>query len=148
MAYGKTEQGEFRPVNRDKYKGDITKIVYRSSWEKRVFRWLDESKYCLQWGSETIVVPYISPVDQKPHRYFVDLFAKFRTASGDIKTFLIEIKPQAFCDYKQGQRKTKALLEQHMTVAVNHAKWEAAKIYAEKKGWEFKVITEKEIGLV
>lgn len=138
---------KFTPKNRHKYKGDSTNIIARSSWETRVFRWLDELSFCVEWGSETTVIPYISPIDGKPHRYFTDLYIKFRQPDGAIKTFLVEIKPLAQCDYKAGKRKTKALLEQHMVVAVNHAKWEAAKEYARRRGWEFKVITEKDIGI-
>lgn len=142
-------QGKFRPKNPMKYRGDPTDIVYRSSWELRVFNWLDSSKYCSSWGSETVIVPYISPLDGKQHRYFVDLKATFKYSDGQSKTFLIEIKPAVQCVApKGGKGKSKQrLVEESQTYMVNQAKWEAATRYAQKCGYEFKVITEYDIGL-
>lgn len=142
----KYSQGEFRPINRSKYQGDSTKIFYRSSWEKIVFKWLDENPLCVAWGSETVVIPYISPVDNKPHRYFCDLKITFKTNSG-LQTFLVEIKPMNQCVEPKGTRNTKSLMEAKIVYAVNQAKWAAAKEYAERRGMKFVVITENEIGL-
>jgi len=42
MTFGKTYKGLFKPKNPKKYNGDSTNIIYRSSWELRVMKWLDE----------------------------------------------------------------------------------------------------------
>lgn len=126
--------------------GDPTDIVYRSGWERSVFVWLDNNPICVGWGSETIIVPYFSPIDNRTHRYFVDLKAIFKYPDGKTKTFLIEIKPKQQTVMPKTQNKSqKRLVEEVSTYAVNRAKWEAASEYARKKGWEFKVITEDEI---
>lgn len=146
MAYN-YKQGKYSLINRDKYKGDPTQVIYRSSWEKRVFEALDNSPHCIQWSSEEVVIPYISPLDNKPHRYFVDIFAVFKYPDNSRKTFLFEIKPLAQTFLREQKRQSKKLLEEAMTFAVNKAKWEAAEKYAKQKGWHFKIITEKDLNI-
>ena len=73
------KQGLFYPKNTEKYKGDFSNIVYRSSWELKFMHWADESKNVLEWSSEELVIPYLSPLDNKMHRYFVDF--KIKTAA-------------------------------------------------------------------
>lgn len=140
------KQGFFTPKNPSKYKGDPTNIVYRSGWEKRVMQWLDENINVLTWSSEEIVVPYISPIDGKIHRYFVDFYVEAIGKNAEIKTMLLEIKPAAqTTEPKKKQKKTKQYITEVVTYGINQAKWYAAKRYAESRGWEFKVVTEAEL---
>jgi len=85
-------QGIFTAHNKQKYRGKFP-IVYRSSLELKVFRWFDNNSNVLTWGSESVVVPYQSPLDGRIHRYFVDLVAALKESNGNIKKLLIEIKP-------------------------------------------------------
>lgn len=136
------KQGRFIPVNPKKYMGDPTKIIYRSSWEKRFFLKLDESPNVAGWASEEVVIPYYSPVDNKMHRYFVDVLV----VSKDKVVTLIEIKPWAQTQPpKTSGRKKSTVINEVMTYAVNQAKWDAARDYCAKKGWSFKIVTEKDI---
>ena len=84
-------KGKFKPKNISKYKGDPSGIIYRSSWELKFFKWCDKTPNVLKWGSETVIVPYISPVDNKVHRYFVDNIITLKEGD-NIKTYLVEIK--------------------------------------------------------
>jgi hypothetical protein len=68
----KSYQGYFKPKNPQKYKGDPTNIVYRSSWELKLMTYLDLHKDIVTWGSEELIIPYRSPIDNKIHRYFPD----------------------------------------------------------------------------
>lgn len=138
-------QGIFKPAHMQKYKGhDLPR--YLSSWELKLFRWCDTNPNVLEWASENVVVPYESPIDKKIHRYIVDATVKLKTATG-VKKFLIEVKP-----YKQtvqpeqtpGKHK-KTLLYEQLTYVQNQAKWAAAKCFAKKYGYEFTVLTEKEL---
>ena len=88
----KYKQGIFKPRNPDKYIGQGYP-TYRSGWELKFFRWADMNESILYWGSENIIVPYINPLYQKVHRYFVDNFIVFKDKDGNKKKFLIEIKP-------------------------------------------------------
>lgn len=141
-------QGFFKPLNPKKYKGDPTQIVYRSGWERIVFKWLDQHSSCIEWGSEEFFIPYRSPVDDKVHRYFPDVLATFKYPTGEVKTYLIEIKPYKETLPPETSGKTKKrLLEETATYAVNQSKWEQAKKYCEAKGWHFKIMTEFDIGV-
>jgi len=131
-----TYQGKFSPRNPSKYRGDVTNIVYRSLWERQVFRWLDEQSNVHSWSSEEVVVPYRCKTDGKMHRYFVDV--KMTLADG--KTFIIEIKPkkETIPPVNPG-RKTKRFITEVMTYVKNISKWEAAEEYAADRGWSFQI---------
>ena len=140
-------QGFFRPKNPSKYQGDPTNIIYRSSWERIMFSWLDLSRQCVSWSSEEFFIPYISPIDDKPHRYFVDVKATFIQTDGSKKTFIIEIKPYDQTLPPKNTKNKKTLMESVATYQVNQAKWAAAKNYCEQYGYEFKIVTEYDLGL-
>ena len=99
MAYD-YKQGFFRPKHPKKYIGDPTNIVFRSGWEKRVMQSLDENLNVVRWASEEIIIPYISPIDNRPHRYFVDFYVEAKLADGSIKKMLLEVKPAAQANHK------------------------------------------------
>lgn len=144
----KTYTGRYSVKNPKKYKGDPTKVIYRSSWESRVMNYLDNNPAVLEWSSEETVVPYISPVDNKRHRYFVDFWVKAKAKDGSIKVMLLEVKPkhQTIEPIKK-TRVTRRYITEVMTWGVNQAKWEAATEYCADRGWEFRLITEDELGL-
>jgi hypothetical protein len=148
MAERKYIQGYFRPIHPEKYIGNPQNIVYRSSWELRFMKWCDESTNVIQYGSEEFFIPYRSPVDNKTHRYFPDFLIKIQEQSGEIKTYLIEIKPQRqTVQPKTPKRKTKNWLYEMKTYSVNQAKWTAAEEWCRSRGIEFKIVTEKELGI-
>ena len=60
MAYS----GRYQVKNPKKYKGDYTKVVYRSLWERNVFRWCDDNPKVKNCSSEEIIVPYYYDVDK------------------------------------------------------------------------------------
>ena len=145
MAYD-YKQGFFKPKFPKKYIGDPTNIVYRSGWEKKVMISLDENLNVIRWASEEIVIPYISPIDNRPHRYFVDFYVEAKNSDGSIKKMLLEVKPAAQTKPpKSPKRKTKRYITEVMTYGVNEAKWKAAEEYCKDKGWEFRIITEAEL---
>ena len=84
-------KGKYHPTKREKYRGDVNNIIYRSLWERSFMKYCDDNPDVVEWGSEEIVVPYISPIDGKRHRYFPDFYVK--TSKGD--KFLVEIKPKS-----------------------------------------------------
>lgn len=137
MAYS----GRFVPNNPQKYLGNPTNIWYRSMWERRVMVHLDTNSSVLEWSSEEIVIPYLSPVDNKYHRYFPDFFARTKTGA-----MILEVKPRAQSIMPEpGKKKTKRYLTEVMTYGINQAKWKAAEEYCLDRGWKFKVLTEKEL---
>lgn len=141
-------QGIFKPTKPQKYKGDVKNIIYRSSWELSFLSRLDLDDNVLQYSSEEVIIPYRHPISNTIRRYFVDFWVRYK----DGRTLLIEIKPHKETlppTPSSGKRKKskKTLLNEHLTYAVNMAKWEAADKYCKKKGWEFHVFTELELGI-
>jgi len=135
---------KFTPLFPQKYTGDPTNIIMRSSWETMFANWCDKNPSIVKWSSEETIIPYRCPTDNHIHRYFVDFKITINTG----KTYLVEVKP-----YKQTQipeypgKRTKRYLMESLTFMKNQAKWEAATNYAKDRGWEFKIITEHELGL-
>lgn len=139
MAYS----GRYNPTNPRKYRGDPDKIIYRSLWERRFMVYCDNTDEVLEWGSEEIIIPYISPLDGRMHRYFPDFYTKVRQRDGTIKKLLIEVKPKAQCrPPKIPKRKTKRFVNEVRTWGVNKAKWESAIEFCKDRGMEFMILTE------
>jgi hypothetical protein len=71
------------------------------------------------------------------------------------KIWLVEIKPYAQTippkpprgNSKNPQKAEQNYIKAVETYAINQAKWKATEILCEEKGWIFKIITEKELGL-
>jgi len=146
--YKETYKGRYRILNTAKYKGDISNVVYRSSWELKFMKWCDTNSSILEWGSETMIIPYRSPVDNKVHRYFVDFYIKVKEKTGTVSKYLIEIKPEKFTKPPAIPKKqSKKFIEEVFTYGVNQSKWKAASAFCEDQGWKFLVLTEKELGI-
>lgn len=143
-----TYKGRFVPKNPKKYVGDPTNIIFRSLWERKVMVYLDENVNVLEWRSEEIAIPYYDPTTQKYRRYFPDFIVKVKTANGGTKVLMLEVKPKKqTIEPKVQKRKTKAYITEVTTWATNQSKWEAAREYCLDRGWEFKLITETELGI-
>lgn len=140
------KQGFYKPKHPEKYRGDPNNIVYRSGWEKRVMDWCDTNKSVISWGSEEVVIPYVSPVDNRVHRYFVDFYVEAYDNKGDKQIYLLEVKPLGQTqEPKPSKRKTKRYINEVFTWGVNQAKWKAAEDYCRNKGWTFRLITETDL---
>lgn len=141
-------KGRFKARFPEKYRGNPDNIIYRSLWELKFMRFLDSNVNILEWASEEFHIPYISPVDKRPHRYFPDFWLKKKNPDGRVETFVIEIKPahQSKKPMLEGtiNRRQK---QDVVTYAVNQAKWAAAEKFCEERDWSFRVFTEKELGI-
>ena len=144
MAY----KGKFQPINYKKYKGDPTNIIYRSLWERKAMKYFDENPNVIEWCSEEIVVPYYDPVQGKWRRYFPDFVIKIRLNDGNTKTKMLEVKPfKETKEPKKQKRVTKKYITEVTTWGTNQAKWKAAQEFCIDRGWDFQILTEKELGI-
>ena len=108
--------------------------------------WCDNNANIQEWGSEETIIPYISPVDNRVHRYFPDFYVRARTRHGRIKKFIIEVKPLSQTKIpKKQKRVTKKYLTEVKTYAVNDAKWNSAMKYCKDRKWNWRILTEKDI---
>lgn len=142
-------QGEYTLINKEKYIGQKNPI-FRSSWERRVFHYFDTNINVIEWSSESIVIPYFFPIDGKNHRYFPDIYCKVKNREGEEKEFIIEIKPKSqSIPPTTPKRKTSTSMKNFRNAQIiylqNKYKWDSAKRFCDKKGWEFKVLTEEQI---
>jgi TnsA endonuclease N terminal len=141
-------RGKYKPSYPNKYHGDPTNIIYRSLWERLFMKYCDTNENVLEWSSEEKAIAYRSPIDGKIHRYFPDFLIKVKESNGSIKKYMIEIKPQRqTAPPPKPQRQTKKYLYEAYEYAKNQAKWEAAREWCADRGYEFKVLTENELGI-
>ena len=141
-------KGKYHPSYPRKYKGDPTNIIYRSLWERKFMVYCDKNDNILEWASEEIAIPYRSPIDNRVHRYFPDFYMKVKERGGKIRRYVIEVKPakQTKPPVKP-KRQTKGYIREAYEYAKNQAKWKMAREFCADRQWEFKVVTEKELGI-
>jgi hypothetical protein len=62
---------------------------------------------------------------------------------------MIEVKPQAQVDgpNPNPKRRTQAWVNQVKTYLTNQAKWKAAAKVCEDRGWSFRLVSEKDLGI-
>jgi hypothetical protein len=141
-------KGKYQPTFPKKYKGDSNNIVYRSLWERKFMVYCDTNENILEWFSEEICLPYRSPIDNKIHRYFPDFYIKVKESNGEIKKYLIEIKPKKqTIEPTPQKRKTKGYIYEVYEYAKNQAKWKAAEEFCKDRQWVFKVLTEQDLNI-
>ena len=101
MSGWKQAQKPFTPRNPEKYVGDRSKLLYKSSWEEYAFNFLDNNTKVIKWAYEPIKISYLKPVPRsqftpnglKPSNYFPDFFVEYIDRSGNTIKELIEVKP-------------------------------------------------------
>lgn len=137
----------FQPKNPEKYKGDINKIVSRSSYETKFYKWCDTNDNIISWNSEGLVIPYFDPIKNKQRRYFVDVLFKCICSDNIERVYAVEIKPynQTIPPRKSKRKSKNTIIKENTVWITNQAKWKAAKKYCELKGWYFKIVTEREL---
>lgn len=132
---------EYIPYNTEKYVGTYP-IICRSSWEYRVCEWLDNNKSVLEWSSEGHRIKYLDP-EGNTRTYYPDFYVMFKNR----KKFIVEVKPQKDLRMprNKGNKSHKTMIMREHTFLVNQAKFKAAKQYCKKLGYEFVVLTEKDL---
>jgi len=103
-------------------------------------KYWDSRADVLRWNSEEIAIPYLSPADNKVHLYYPDFYVELLDKDNVLQKFIVEVKPLHESEEKfaKGDR-AKASLE------INNAKWAAAAIYCETRGYKFKTITQRSL---
>ena len=144
MAY----KGKYKVKNRNKYVGDVDTVQWRSTWERRFMVYCDVTQpKIVRWSSEELVLPYVSPIDGRVHRYFPDFWIEQRDESGRLSTMIIEVKPKEQCGPpKPPKVKTSKSKYRYLnalkTWRVNEAKWKVAEEFCAERKWKFKLLTE------
>ena len=141
-------KGRYLPSYPKKYNGNANNIIYRSLWERKFMVYCDTSTSIIEWGSEEIIIPYLSPWDNRRHRYFPDFYIKAQQSDGSLKKMIIEVKPKVQCSPpKEPKRKTRRYLNEVKTWSINEAKWKYATEWCKNNGMEFVIINEDHLGI-
>jgi hypothetical protein len=141
-------KGRFIPKNPKKYAGDSNNIIWRSTWERKVMDWLDQSDSVVYWSSEELAIRYYNPIDNKIHRYFPDFIVKVKRKDGTVMTHVLEVKPEYQTKEPVRKRRTQKFINEYVTYAINQSKWKAASEFCKDRGWEFRILTEKNLGIL
>jgi len=139
-------KGKFKPKNPKKYKGDPSNIIFRSSWERDVMKWCDDNDKIVSWSSEEKCFWYFDEVTKKKRRYFPDFIIDIERDFG-IETLVIEVKPQRQIDgpNPKPKRRTKSWMNEVKVYVTNQCKWKSMRNICEDRGWNFKLLSEKDI---
>ena len=141
-------KGIFKPSFSQKYIGDSKNIIYRSLWELKFMNYCDKNENVLKWSSEEIWIPYVSPIDNRVHKYFPDFFIKYKDVNENIKESLVEIKPKRqVAGPKAVKRVTQKQMYEIKEFAKNQAKWKAAEEFCADRKWKFQILTEDHLGV-
>ena len=77
---GESKKSFFRPSFPRKYKGNPNNIICRSTWETKFCNYCDLNENVIEWASEEFFIKYVSPVDNRTHRYYPDFIIKVKDA--------------------------------------------------------------------
>lgn len=137
----KENEKEFIPQYTEKYIGRYP-IVTRSSWEYRLCQWLDLNPTIYEWSSEGHCIRYIDPFTNQHRRYYPDFFVRTKN-----RKFIVEVKPEKFTKLptKISKSSVKTINTRKQTYYLNQAKFKAARDYCQKMGFEFLILTEKQL---
>jgi|TARA_X000001388_G_scaffold71644_1_gene61628 hypothetical protein len=142
MAY----KSKYLPENKEKYVGNFENIICRSTWERKMCKYLDLNENVINWNSEELTIPYYSPIDKKWHKYYPDFLTKIKDKKGEIKTYLIEVKPKKQTkEPNRAKMQKKTYMKEMCRYTINKCKWEAAKKLCDENGWIFKILTEDDL---
>jgi hypothetical protein len=136
----------YQPLNEDKYIGKDLPVA-RSSWEFKYMEWCDKNPNILKWGSESLQIPYFDNIKKKHRRYYPDFTMLVKDTNGDVKKYIIEIKPysQTIPPTTHGNKKDRTVMYEFVTYQTNVAKWNAAQLYCRQHGFIFKILTEHDL---
>lgn len=140
----RTLQGNFRPKNPHKYKGDPTKIVYRSSWEFKCMVDFDNDSNVDWWKSEEQAILYFDKSRGHHGHYYPDFIVHYVASN---ETVMYEIKPakETVPPVTTVKTSRKRLLKESLTYVKNICKWEAARKWCAQRGYKFVILTEREL---
>ena len=144
---GRVKQGYFIPQNPEKYTGDVTKIIYRSSWELKFLTYCDNNDLVTEYASEPTGIPYWNPILKKESTYWVDCYMATKSPEGNITKWIIEVKPNKYLTppsppNRLTEKSTLNYARHAKAYIINDAKFKAAKVYAKQNNMRFGIITE------
>lgn len=161
----KVKQGYYKLQHPEKYIGNPTLIIFRSSWEYSFCRWCDVSPSVIKWSSEPTSIPYadkvsklseckkygLNPNDPRNwvmRNYHVDFWIMIQKGETQEKWF-IEIKPSSKLkkpippSIDAPLKIQKRFVLESKEYLINESKWNVMSEYAQKNNVKFYIFTEQ-----
>lgn len=135
----KYAQGKYQIKNPEKYVGR-KQPTYRSSWEFTFCAFCDNNPAVIQWASEPFMIPYRNPLTGKNTIYVPDFMMVYMDKNQQKHAEVVEIKP-----LKETSMESAKSVRDKAAVALNIAKWTAAKAFCAAHGLTFRIVTEHDI---
>lgn len=157
---GKYNQGIFIPVNKDKVikMNSQGGLYYRSSLEKKMMIYLDRNENIKSWGAEHLRVPYekteynnkTQSLETTSHGYYPDFYYELIRPDGSISRVIAEVKSSNETTEPKLPTSPTSKQLKNFEYALkmwnkNLSKWKYMIEYCERKGFEFIIITEKNL---
>jgi len=158
----KSKKGLYHPKNPEKYIGDITDVMYMSSWELKFMIYCDNRSEILKWGSECFHISYqmerknheTGALKKSNHKYWPDFYMEVidPDSPDGVKKFVVEVKPlhETVQPIPPKKFSTKAMRNFEYAIVAfqkNMYKWAKAKEFCDARGMHFILVTEKHLGL-
>lgn len=147
----KYHQGKYKLQNVEKYIGDPTEILYRSSWELKFCQYCDLNPGVLKWGSEVFKIPYIDRLGHS-HVYIPDFYLEtINKEHPDLMNrFLVEVKPEKqirepVIPMNITEKKLKGLEYDLKEWQKNKYKWVYTKEWCKNRDITFWLVTEEHL---
>lgn len=139
--YEHAATGHFFPLHPEKYKG-IKIPEFKSALELRCMQYLDKNPAIISWSYEPKAIKYVDRSSNPPQirRYFIDFVAIVKQGLIQ-KTVWLEVKPYCEAHRPKNPKNVNA----NLLWIKNSCKWAAASQLAKQHGFEFHVITEREL---
>lgn len=156
----KYKQGLFTPKNKEKLikANSYGGVFYRSGLEHRMMIYLDSNENIKVWGAENLRIPYektewnsvTERLETTSHSYYPDFYYELIRSDGSISKVVAEVKPYSeTVEPKLPERATaKQLKNFEYSLKMwnkNLSKWKYMIEYCQRKGFEFIIITEKNL---
>lgn len=157
----KYKQGLYIPVNKEKLIKANTEggVYYRSGLEKKMMIYLDQNSRILRWSAEYIRVPYkktewnanLKDFETTEHTYYPDFYYELQRQDGSTSRVVAEVKPYSETIEPTIKENMTGKQMKNLEYALkmynkNLQKWKYMIEYCERKGFEFIIITEKNLG--
>ena len=142
------KQGYYTPSYPQKYKTNTKQIIYRSSWEYKLCKWLDLTPEVIEWASEPVAIKYFYTLDNRIHTYYPDFYFAYQKPDGRIIKYIVEVKPTSQLQKpEEPKRRTPNTVKNYnylMEAFIkNTCKRQYAKKWCEENGYNFVYVTEK-----
>jgi hypothetical protein len=135
----KYAQGKYQIKNVEKYVGRKTP-TYRSSWEFSFCTFCDNNPAVIQWASEPFMIPYRNPLTGKNTIYVPDFMMVYIDKNQQKHAEVVEVKPLKETSFESAKS-----TRDKAAVALNMAKWTAARAFCQAHGMVFRIVTEHDI---